>query len=428
MFEHAKTLENADQDVGIALGFLVLDPNLWIHRKVDALMFTGDMRLRRQVSVDFQVPSADYGVALAGDSVLIPLAVFQKELLLGFDLRDEAGSSMPVLTTAQNVWVAWSILVAMATAALDDIASPLTDEERQALRDVASASADNVDSVLASLVDHSRLQSLIQNPLLYAGLSTFASNFLLITMVDPEVGSRRVVKYSYDVDLSDQTKDFSWRARLGLTPASVDIEVSRLDSRSHHVEVRAPLGLQFAADPEVSASSSSPPMTFRARHSAAVAQAHIETSEYSLAQVPSATVGFRLFATDHGLVRAGALLGLLVVLLLVGALIWPESLVSARGTADAAAAPILALIGVFTLFVVRPGEHQFVSHLLVPYRLLVVFVGVVVPFVMAVSLILVPLSDHALLWTWFGLLVGSEASVAILWLVWLRATKLWRTA
>jgi hypothetical protein len=427
MFEHAKTLENADQDLGIALGFLVLDPNLWIHRKVDALMFTGDMRLRRQVSVDFQVPSADYGVALAGDSVLVPLAVFQKDLLLGFDLRDEAGSSMPVLTTAQNVWVAWSILVAMATAALDDDASPLTVEEVRALRDVASASADKADSVLASLVDHPRLQSLIQNPLLYAGLSTLAANFLLITMVDPEIGPRRVVKYSYDVDLSDQTNDFSWRARLGLVPATVDIEMSRLDCYSHHVEVRSPLGLQFAADPEVSVSSGSAPMTVRTGHNAAVAHAHIETSEYSLSPVPSARVGFGLFATDHGLVRAAALLGLLVVLLLVGALIWPESLVSARSSADAAAAPILALIGVFTLFVVRPGEHQFVAHLLVPYRLLVVFVGVVVPFVMAVSLILVPLSDHALLWTWFGLLVSSEVSVAILWLVWLRATKLWRT-
>jgi hypothetical protein len=428
MFEHAQALESADQETGIALGLLVLDPNLWIHRKVDALMFTGDMELRRQVSVDFQVPSVEYSVALAGDAVLVPLAAFKKDLLLGFDLRDETGASMPVLTTAQNVWAAWSILVAMAKAALDDGASPLTDDEVNALRDIASASGEDIDITLASLSDHERLQDLVQNPLLYAGVSTFAANFLLITIVDPKVGSRRVVKYSYDVDLSDQTKVFSWPARFGLVPATVDIEMSRLDCRSHHVEVRSPLGLQFAADPEVSASPGSTPMSWRARHSAAVAQAHIETSEYSLSQVPSATVGFKLFATDHGLVRAAALLGLLVVILLVGGLTWPESLLSARRTADAAAAPILALIGVFTLFVVRPGEHQFVSHLLVPYRLLVVFVGVVVPFIMAVSLILVPLSDHALLWTWFGLLVGSEASVAILWLVWLRATKLWRTA
>ncbi len=427
MFEHDKALENADQDVGIALGFLVVDSNLWIHRKVDALIFTGDMRLRRQVSVDFQVPSAEYGVALAGNSVMVPLATFEKDLLLGFDLRDEAGASMPVLTTAQNVWVAWSILVAMANAALDDGASPLTEEEVQALRAVASASRDEVDNVLASLADHARMQSLVQNPLLYAGISTFAANFLLITIIDPAAGPRRVVKYSYDVDLSDQTQDFSWRARLGLVPATVDIEMSRLDCRSHHVEVRSPLGLQFANDPEVSVSSGSTPMTFRTGHNAAVAHAHIETSEYSLSQVPSASVGFGLFATDHGLVRAAALLGLLVVLILVGALIWPESLVRARSSADAAAAPILALIGVFTLFVVRPGEHQFVAHLLVPYRLLVVFVGVVVPFAMAVSLILVPLSDHALVWTWFGLLIGSEVAVAILWLVWLRASKLWRT-
>jgi hypothetical protein len=91
--------------------------NDWIRRRVESIEFVSDVTVRRRVSVDFTLrawmpePILDWDESKVH---YIPIALLNKEPLLGFDLRDEAGSAVPLLTRRRDSAIAAATLVAMA--------------------------------------------------------------------------------------------------------------------------------------------------------------------------------------------------------------------------------------------------------------------------------------------------------------------------
>jgi hypothetical protein len=423
-------MEKPSRELGLAIGLLLLSAPEWLHRKVDTLIFSNAANFRRQVSVDFHVmPQGDATNDTYPGHVLIPLAILKKEVLFGFDLFDEAGDSVPLLTSDENIWIAWSVLTALAETSLEEGEPPLTDDELSALRNVVSASGDEAEEALRCLENHARIATLRTKPLLYAGLATLADNFILVVPIDPETGPRRIVKFSYEVDISHQIADFSFSQRFGLESAALHVELPRLDARSHHVETHAPTGLQISADPFVNPSPDEliEQPSVRVGHTAAISHAHITPGEFILARAPSAELTFSFFPTENGLVRLAAGVGALVFAILSLALLDSAAIVTARNSPETPATLLLTVLGVLTLFIVRPGEHHFVSYLLVPYRLAVTVAGALIPLAAALSLLSDRFTDQEITWFWFALLVASGILEALFGFVYLRARRLWRT-
>jgi hypothetical protein len=89
----------------------------WIKRRVESIQFESDMTVRRRVSVDFRLRTwlPEPILTWNGQRVhYIPIALLNKEPLLSFDLNDETGRAVPLLTRKKNAAIAAASLVAMA--------------------------------------------------------------------------------------------------------------------------------------------------------------------------------------------------------------------------------------------------------------------------------------------------------------------------
>lgn len=447
-YNHRSVLDTPDRELGREIGFLLLTMSEWVHRRVDSRHFVGDSRARRHVSMDLQThlrPAFGYPVVedVWPDALVLPLTLLKKEPLTEFDLRDEKGESVPVLTADENVWVAWSILVAAAEAVIED---DLSDEEINALRAVASASANTAPVELERLSTHERLKSAIdESPVFRRFAADLADKFLLLAVVPEDGRSRRILKYSHGVDFSSRSLRSAGRIsslwRLGISQVRIGAQIPRLDTRSYHLEFEAPPGLQLTGSPEfkeMGPTDSAVTWTVESRQTSALAHVHISAGESVSSPigapksvfVPSGQVRLFFFPVARGLVRAAAGLSWLVILLMGLGWQYPTELVAAKAEADASgpAALLLAIVGVIALFIAKPGEHVFVTRLLYPLRLLLVIAGGLVPFLAALSLTVDSFGSEELKLIWGSLLAVSVACSLILTLSLTLALKHERTS
>ena len=103
-------------DIGLDVFVFYARMDKWIRRRVEKITFVDARTVRRQVSVDFELPLVPpLDKRMEPPVYLVPLALLHKEPLVGFDLRDEGGSSLPVLTKEENGFVTWSALASIAT-------------------------------------------------------------------------------------------------------------------------------------------------------------------------------------------------------------------------------------------------------------------------------------------------------------------------
>lgn len=107
-----------EQSVALDLLDLLDCGPLWIHRRVEAVEFYDDISVAHHVSMDLTVPKLAPCLPNASPPHrrvrILPLTMLAKAPLSGFDLRDESGRSLPVLTTHQNGNVGLSMLRAWA--------------------------------------------------------------------------------------------------------------------------------------------------------------------------------------------------------------------------------------------------------------------------------------------------------------------------
>jgi len=135
-------LERAAEKIGATAYVLLLQPRRWIHRRVETIEFLDMSRLRRRMSVDFTLPKRRFlPQTIQGQSVsVIPIALLTKRVLKNFDLRDETGGSLPILTRQQNVWVARSMITLLAETTLQG--DQLDAHVRHELEDIVGSDMD----------------------------------------------------------------------------------------------------------------------------------------------------------------------------------------------------------------------------------------------------------------------------------------------
>lgn len=378
VFPVARPFLDEDFIVAAAIYALLIDPVSWIHRRVEAIEFIDDRLIRRRVSIDFTVPAEIAGFMRTDRRVLpyVPLTLLRKRTLRNFDLDSAEGAPIPVLTKAENEAIAARSLVGAAGGALG--ADPSSDVADR-LFHVASTSPESARAEIASWQALTAARGeplnewniLVTNPAFLDYANALADNFILLAVMDPDPGERRIVKLGYDEQPPAEesfrrrvVRSFGWRqTRFEFEAAAVS------QAASYHLEVTAPIDLEVtcarlhlhrsASDEDASTETDMRPG----------ARAHLYVSGVEPGSVADVVVD--LHARRSGLLRAAVFVSGLSSLLLLGADFHLARLAS-PGQAEAAATILLLVPTLLAAYVVRPGEHHLATSMLVGVRLLVV--------------------------------------------------------
>ena len=234
----------APSPAGAAVLLLFNYGHRWVHRRVESVRFYDTDLVRRRVSVDFTLPRA-VRPETADARAYVPLALLQKGPLTNFDLRDELGAPLPLLTTSQAGRLVFDELVAIAAGALapgDD-----ADALRALLWDVvvgdpqtAAERLGTIESDWPHVWAHAPLRGLVK---------TLAPSFLVIAPLY-DARRRRVLKFAYDAPSRRETgrvervlMSLGWAARRNAFPLP---NVGR--TGSYHFELAHEPDLEVAAD------------------------------------------------------------------------------------------------------------------------------------------------------------------------------------
>jgi hypothetical protein len=191
---------------GAELLALIRDWPAWTHRRVEHVTFLEEDLVRRRISVDLTVPGrapAGWGGVGGPGSRLLPLGLLRKGRLAQFDLLREGGEAVPLLTSTQNGPLSTEVLAAAASlvmgeeegvppelrASLHTIATEDGAAAVEAWRELGVAGEDERDA---------RWREVLAADGWFMELAlNLAHNFLVLAVVEAQVGERRVLKLAY---------------------------------------------------------------------------------------------------------------------------------------------------------------------------------------------------------------------------------------
>lgn len=420
----------------------------WVNRRVETVELLDVDTVRLHLSIDFRIPTALPGAEdLAKKTYFLPLTVLQRRTNLAyFDLRDEAGTAVPMLTRQENARLTGAVLVAAARLALrghDDleldaaliaylatIPTKTPAESRVFVRSVL----DPNNSLLYP--DRRLAETLLSDPEFrdLLGLCAFCS--FIHVPVTAKAGERRIIKVSCltpwpsSMPRTSRTESENRLQRLqrrllawlGWRPEARYLFLPHIgNAESFHLQIEAPPRIEFTAagltngrpadlvlqdassvgsmplpdPPEGSGETKSPqpfvPGISRRKH------LYLELSHAH--RTGFAWVSFRV--VRHGFLRAALTVAWLMTALLA---LFATRADNILGEAQTAAALLLLVPALIAGFLIAPGEHPMTRHLLRGPRLLTATTGFLALFATA-SMLTMP-DPHsqsapcALVWIW----------------------------
>jgi hypothetical protein len=384
----------ASEDARTGLALLMLlaeaaDPHAqdWVNRRVEQLEFLDTRAVRWQVSVDFVVPEDAPLIEVGGQKFrLVPLTSWEKRDLVAFSMRDEAGKTLWLPTSEYTTRVLAAALTFWASTLLAPSlsSSPETGELPGRLQDVletivfSEPTGPQKEMNPFAAVDPGgghdpAIVTLEESTLFISQLTELWRNFLIVAAVADAPGTRRVLKVSFESQITFR-RPRDWFRRLvqslGWRSWRLDVFIGGRGG-SHHLEVAAPAGVdvvQISAQPvdadnaahKITAHGGAPhvhiqvPARHRARYRATI-------------RVRVSRPGWLTSSWLAGVVIAGVLvLGRLRIAALFSA---PAA--GAQAQADTAATLLLALLAVVATMLIGPGGHPLASRLLLVTRLLI---------------------------------------------------------
>jgi hypothetical protein len=189
---------------GAELLALIRDWPAWTHRRVEHVTFLEEDLVRRRISVDLTVPGrapAGWGGVGGPGSRLLPLGLLRKGRLAQFDLRREGGEAVPLATSTQNGPLSVEVLAAAASLVMGED-DPPPPGLRAALRTIATGEGGAAVEAWRQLgladegEGHWREVLAADGWFMELALN-LAQNFLVLAVVEAQVGERRVLKLSY---------------------------------------------------------------------------------------------------------------------------------------------------------------------------------------------------------------------------------------
>ena len=369
-----------DEYVKLAFGVLELlvSRHLWVHRRVEALEFIDEIRVRRKVSVDFWLPTWEgykrVLEVLPSGFALVPLTSLRKGSLRNFDVTDQSGEALPTLTKAQNQRLGFALLISQAVTVA--FATGVSELPPQITADMgAIVSTDNVQvaeerrhAFFSKTEDGALRRALASDELFPLLLAELSRDFLLSVVVRAKPGERHIVKYSYEDSLrphgnipglGDRVR--RWLVgRLGWSGVELATTLALGTSGTHHIEVPAPDELYVE----------------RARllvgqnvvgTDGPAERIHIRTTMHTPTQ---GLVVLTMRLQPRGVLTAAFLVSVFIWLLLAGgALLHYAWRIERAG--DVVPSVLLAVPGVFGAYLFTPGQHRLLRKLFVGIRVVV---------------------------------------------------------
>jgi hypothetical protein len=212
--EPASIFTATEWELGVRVLNLVLHWSGWVHRRVETVYFESADTYRRKVSVDFTLPDNLASAASAGDGQAIhftPLALLKKRPLTNFDLHDESGTALPLLTKQRNGLLSAGLLCALASAVASEELTeahgekPPVDIERTFLKlalspgdDPSAAQRELEPSGDVSASSAAWRAELLEQGRFLAIANTFTLNYLVVVPLRGPPNTRRILKLAYD--------------------------------------------------------------------------------------------------------------------------------------------------------------------------------------------------------------------------------------
>jgi hypothetical protein len=350
-------IEERAAEIANAANVLLREQAAWRHRRVETITVLSHEQVRRHVSVDFTVP-VDYRESLrlsdAGEYA-VPLAFLAKRPLVRFDLRNEEGHSVPLLTADQNRMIGRELLyqVLDTELAAQDVDEPAITLAAGPL--IEAVLADD-DRRLGDRIDELEREHDLEPLLDFRAMAELLARYFVAWAVVRGLERRRVLKFAHD-DRFAQLPGFShFYAAPGCTEAW-----------SYHVEVAVPTDLR-ARTTTLSDEATATVLATGARNSDRPAIYFTADPRERIVR-PGVLVAYG--AERWRFLAPAAIVATVIALLVVPPLLFAD-LPSLAGSAGPAIGIVLSTSAVFSGLTLRTDEHPLLRLMLVRYRLCLV--------------------------------------------------------
>lgn len=403
---------------------LVSEPQSWINRRVEAVELLSHEETRRRVSIDFTLPSNASELEVSG-GIAVPISLLTKEARRNFDMRNEAGRSIPVLGKEENGQLAHVVVLSAALDALR--AAGVSDQGKvlevlsPELREIVCAPPERAHEALAFFVGsaeggHEPREAIWLDRTARQLLTALADQYILYALVQTTEPPRRILKYSYGEDFDLTPERETWRERF--SPREVWRRVSRPDRARFFIDCPgAPRASSFHAEiaiPEELRIDRAELADFSTMQPASEVVSDVDRAslyaDRKLDEDADVAVYLEVSAERTGRVVQAAFTGVVIALLL-----WLGVLSELDATnAGPAVSILLSGAAVFSSLTARQGEHRLVAVL---FRASTRWLSVVTLAALAGSATLAmeyPDADPVEVWCWAAL----ACSVAALRLSW----------
>lgn len=188
---------------GVTCASLICDPKSWINRRVETVDILSREETRRRVSIDFTLDARQVCDLTCRDGVVVPISVLTKDARRDFDLRDEAGRSIPVLGKGQNGRLAHIALMHAVAEAVSDkvpaeVLASLSADMRKVVFEPSERAAEALGHFIGDGRAGDRWRSVVwRDPVCQSLLATLWANYVLFAVVTPDGPPRRILKYAY---------------------------------------------------------------------------------------------------------------------------------------------------------------------------------------------------------------------------------------
>jgi hypothetical protein len=350
-------IEERASEIAYAGEVLLRRAGAWRHRRVETITLVTHEAVRRQVSIDFTVPE-EFRESLrlsAAHEYAVPLAILAKRPLVHFDLRNEEGHSIPLLTAEQGRTIGRELLYVALDADVD-----AQDADAEA---VGVAAGPIIEMVLRESVYEVGAEiEALERELGLEPLTDFRTRAdtlgrgFIVWAVVRGLERRRVFKYAHDEGFAQRPELAHFYDARGCTEAM-----------TFHVEVAVPPGLR-ARSTSLYDDATGAVLAAGARDA--------DRPAIYFAADPARDLGRPVLGVVYGAERwrflGPAAMVAAVITLLVAPPLFFADLHALSGSAGAAIGLVLSTSAVFSALVLRTDEHPLLRVMLVGPRLLLV--------------------------------------------------------
>lgn len=354
--------------VGALVAPLVSDGLAWIERRKETVTLLDDRALRRHITVDFSLRSTVQPLLEPSEENVeglycAPIFVLPKSPsnLSAFDLIDESGNALMLISREDNARISAETLVTMVRSSGGGRELP-ADLERE-LRRVAQWEALRAEPIAKRLADPSgpwqqELAAFRADQRLVGWLRTLAHSSIVVVLFRSTGPRRKLVKLTFEEPISTEQKRLT---RLGWAPYKVMIDSPRIEARTFHFEAEAPSGLRISQARLTDTERDEPVV-----ETGFMKRVHLYRQ--SAAKAGAGTADLLLNVSTSGFVAGAMLASSLTLLALTACAIRAPDIASNPTSAPAL---LLVLPGLIASYSARSDRHALTTRLLSSARMLV---------------------------------------------------------